>query len=198
LVLFALTLPLLAIGLPAESVWVPVAPALAAAGLGPATAALGAFGRSAVARAVLGASAWLWTFTAAITTGVWSTAGISDRAPSGWTRDASTALDSVLGGLIAPEALLGAFAFALAAVALGWVLSARHAPIALLGAMLWAAAVEAVLRTLGDGALGRQPAIVVGAAAVAAAVEFRLLRAPGRAEPDPDTHRPAADQLAAI
>jgi hypothetical protein len=94
--------------------------------------------------------------------------------------------------------MLGALAFALAAVALGWVLSARHAPIALLGAMLWAAAVEAVLRTLGDGALGRQPAIVVAAAAVAAAVEFRLLRAPGGAEPDPDTHRPTGDQLAAI
>jgi hypothetical protein len=198
LVLFVLALPLLALGLPAESVWVPVGPALAAAGLGPAAAALGGFGRGAAARAVLGASVWLWTFAAAIATGVWTTAGIADRAPSGWTGDTTTAIDSVLGGLVAPEALLGALAFALAAAALGWVLSARHAPIALLGAMLWAAAVEAVLRVLGDGALGRQPAIVVGAAAVAAAVEFRLLRAPGRAEPDPDTRRPRADQLAPI
>jgi hypothetical protein len=198
LVLFVLALPLLAIGLPAESVWAPVAPPLATLGLGPATAALGGFGRSAATRGVLGASVWLWTFTAAITTGVWTTAGIADRAPPGWTSDTGMAIDSVLGGLVAPEALLGALAFALAAVGLGWVLSARYAPIALLGAMLWAAAVEAVLRALGDGALGGQPAVVIATAALAAAVEFRLLRAPRRPKADPARQRPSADQLAAI
>ncbi|MFL5870252.1 MAG: protein kinase domain-containing protein [Solirubrobacterales bacterium] len=198
LVLFVLAGPLLALGLPAESALVVSAPALAAVGLGPATAAVGAFGRSPATRAVLGASAWTWMFATAIATGAGTTAGIADPAPSGWSSDASTAIDSVLGGLLTPEALLGALAFAAAAAVLGWVLSARHAPIALLGAMLWAAGVEAVLRTLGDGALGRQPAIVVAAAAVAVAVEFRFLRGPARAEGDSDPHHPRADRLAAI
>jgi hypothetical protein len=175
-----LALPLLAIGLPPLAGLAPAAPLLATIGLGPATPVLGAFAANPVVRAVVGASAWTWTFAAAIGTGAWTTAGIADRAPSGWAGDPATAVDWVLGGLVAPEALLGALTFALAAVALGWVLSARHAPIALLGAMLWAAAVDAALGALGDGALGGQSAVLVAAAAAAVAIEFGLLGAPER------------------
>jgi eukaryotic-like serine/threonine-protein kinase len=195
LVAFVLALPLLALGLPALAGLAPAAPLLATIGLGPATPALGAFAANPVARAVLGASAWTWTFAAAIGTGAWTTAGIADRAPSGWAGDPATAVDWVLGGLVAPEALLGALTFALAAVTLGWVLSARHAPIALLGAMLWAAAVDAALGALGDGALGGQSAVLVAAAAAAVAIEFGLLRAP---DPEAPPVRAQARQEAAI
>jgi eukaryotic-like serine/threonine-protein kinase len=198
LVVFVLALPLLAICLPAAAAMAPGAPLLAAIGLGPATPVLGAFAPGPLARAVIGASAWAWTFAAAIGTGAWTTAGITDRAPSGWASDPTTAVDAVLGGLVAPEALLGALTFALAAVALGWVLSARHAPIALLGAMLWAAGVDAALGALGNGGLGGQSAVLVAAAAGAVALEFGLLRPPQRDEPGARAARPHADQAPAI
>jgi hypothetical protein len=198
LVLFVLALPLLALGLPPLAALAPGAPLLATIGLGPATPALAAFAANPVSRAVLGASAWTWTFAAAVGTGAWTTAGIADRAPSGWASDPAAAVDSVLGALVAPEALLGALTFALAAVALGWVLSARHAPIALLGAMLWSAAVAAVLGVLGNGGLGGHSAVLVVAAAAAVGLEFGLLRPPHGAEPGVGPARAHADQAAAI
>ena len=197
LVLFVLALPLLALGLTAEATLVPAAPLFAAIGLGGVVPALGAFGRRPAARAVLGATAWMWTFAAAVGTGAWTTAGIADRAPSGWTGDATAAADSVLAALVTPESLAGAIAFALAAVTLGWVLTARHAPIALLGAMLWAAGVATILRALGDGGLGGQQAVLVLAAAAAVAVEFGFLRDPRRAEARVRALRSHADQTAA-
>jgi hypothetical protein len=198
LVVFVLALPLLAIGLPALAALPPGSPLLATLGLGPATPALGAFAANPLARAVIGASVWTWTFAAAVGTGAWTTAGIADRAPSGWASEPATAVDSVLGALVAPEAVLGAVGFALAAIALGWVLSARHAPIALLGAMLWAAAVDAVLGALGDGGLGGQSAVLVAAAGAAVVVEFGLLRSPQRHQPRVHAARAHADQAAAI
>jgi hypothetical protein len=180
LVLFALALPLLSLGLTAEAAVVPLAPLLAAIGLGGATPALGAFAPGPAARAVLGVATWAWTFAAAVGTGAWTTAGIAERAPSGWETDPGVAVESVLGSLTAPEAVLGAVVFALAAVTLGWALGARHAPIALLGAMLWAAALAAILGSLGDGGLGGQQGVLVLAAAGAVAVEFGLLRDPRR------------------
>jgi eukaryotic-like serine/threonine-protein kinase len=195
LVVFVLALPLLAIGLPALAALAPGAPLLAAIGLAPATPAVGAFAANPLARAVIGASAWTWTFAAAVGAGAWTTAGIVDRAPSGWASEPATAVDAVLGALVAPEALLGGLTFALAAVALGWVLGARHAPIALLGAMLWAAAVDAALGVLGNGGLGGQSPVLVAAAAGAVAIEFGLRRAPQRAEPAARAH---ADQAAAL
>jgi eukaryotic-like serine/threonine-protein kinase len=198
LVLFALALPLLALGLTAQTAPVPFAPVLAAIGLGGATPALGAFGSGAAARAVLGASAWAWTFAAAVGTGAWTEAGIADRAPSGWENDPAVAAESVLGALVAPEALLAAMAFALAAVALGWVLSARHAPIALLGAMLWAAAVAGILGSLGDGGLAGQRAVLVLAAGGAVAVEFGLLRDPRRPPARLSQARSGTERTAAV
>jgi serine/threonine-protein kinase len=195
LVVLVLSLPLLALGLPAAAALAPGAPLLAAVGLGPAAPALGAFAGNPLARAVIGASAWTWAFAAAVGTDVWATAGIADRAPSGWAGDPAEAVDSVLGALVAPEALLGALVFAVAAVALGWVLSARHAPIALLGAMLWAAAVDAAMGALGNGVLGGQSAVLVVAAGASVAVEFGLLRA---SRPDEPPVRAQARQEAAI
>jgi hypothetical protein len=65
------------------------------------------------------------------------------------------------------------------------VLGARHASIALLGAMLWAAAIDAGLSSVGDGSLGGNQLGVVAGAAVAVAVEFRLLRLPRAAAQPP-------------
>jgi eukaryotic-like serine/threonine-protein kinase len=198
LVLFALALPLLALGLTAEAALIPLAPLLAAIGFGGATPALGAFGSGTAARALLGASAWAWTFAAAVGTGAWTEAGIADRAPSGWESDPAAAVDSVLGALVAPESLLAAVVFALAAVALGWVLSARHAPIALLGAMLWAAALAAILGSLGDSGLGGQQAALVLAGAGAVAVEFAVLRDPRRLPARLAQARSGAERTAAV
>jgi len=181
LVLAALCLPLLALGATVETLAAPGAALLATLGLGPAAPALGAFASTPLARAALGATTWAWSFSAAVATGAWTTAGIAERAPAGWAGDATTATDSVLAALVAPESLLGAAVFALAAVTLGWVLSARHAPIALLGAMLWAAALETALGVLGDGGLGGDQGVVVLAALLAVAVEYGLRRPHGPA-----------------
>jgi hypothetical protein len=198
LVLIVLTLPLVGLGLGVETLMIPLAPGLAAIGLGAAAPALGAFGRSTAARAVLGATAWMWTLAAAVGAGVWTTAGIAEYAPSGWTGDPATAVDYVLAPLVAPEALLGAAAFAAAAVGLGWALAVRHAPIALLGAMLWAAAVAAVLAAVGDGGLGGEQAALVLAAVASVAIEFGLRRDSAPADDRAGAVRAQADNTAAL
>jgi hypothetical protein len=73
----------------------------------------------------------------------------------------------------------------------------RAAPLALRARAtgLTAAAVDAALGALGNGALGGQSALLVGAAAAAVAIEFGLLRAPQRDAPGVRAH---AHQEAAI
>ena len=142
-----------------------VVPLLGALGAGAAAGAFGAWGRSAPARAVLGASIWFWMLGAS--------------APLGFD------LDLGIPAMISLESLIGATVFAASAVVLGWVLSAGHASIALLGAMLWAAGLDAALGLVGNGALGASPALLVFAGAAAVAIEFRVgrgegFRAPGR------------------
>ncbi len=177
LVLAALAVPSLVAGATAGSLAPLLAPLLAAIGIPGASAALGAAGLTALARAALGAGAWAWLLAASLALGAGPELGIGSPAASGWATDASAAADQVLSPLFTPASLLGAGVFALAAVALGWALSARHLPLALLGAMLWAAGVDAALNLVGNGALGGHPVGLVAAGAVAVAIEFGLPRA---------------------
>ena len=177
LVLAALAVPSLVAGATAGSLAPLLAPLLAAIGIPAASAALGAAGLTALARAALGAGAWAWLLAASLALGAGPELGIGSPATSGWATDASAAADQVLSPLFTPASLLGAGVFALAAVALGWALSARHLPLALLGAMLWAAGVDAALNLVGNGALGGHPVGLVAAGAVAVAIEFGLPRA---------------------
>ena len=193
LVASVLVVPLVAVG-GAGALAVPLAPLLGALGLGAGTAALGAWGSNTLHRAVLGASAWAWLLAGALITGAGPRIEFADRADAGWAGDAATAAESVLGPLVDPHSLLAAAVFAAAAVGLGWVLAARHASIALLGAMVWSAVVVAALN-LGGGTLGGSELAVVCAAAVAVAVEFRLVRG-DRRPPRRTPARPPERELA--
>jgi eukaryotic-like serine/threonine-protein kinase len=176
LVIAALCLPSLLAGAPAAGLAPPAAPLLAAAGIPSAAPALGGAASSRVGQALVGAGAWAWMFAASVALGVGSDLGIAERAPDGWASDASLAADAVLAPLVSVESLVGFAVFALAGVALGALLRLRHASVALLAAMLWAAGVNAGLATIGGGQLGANPLGVVGAAAIAVAVEFAILR----------------------
>jgi hypothetical protein len=194
LVLALLSAPWLICGA-APAALVPLAAVpLASVGIGGAAAALGASGRTAPARALLGAAAWAWMLCASVALGFGSSLGIADRAPDGWSASTALAADHVLGPLLSSESLLGAAVFAVASVVLGWVLSARHAPVAFLGAMIWAAGVDAALSAVGDGALGGRPAGVVAAAATAVAIEFGLRRAAAGSQAAAE-QRPSADAV---
>jgi hypothetical protein len=115
------------------------------------------------------------------TVGAGAKLGVVHSAPPGWSRSTAEAARSVIAPLVSVEALLGAAAFALAAVALGAVLRARHLAVALVGVVLWAAALEGCLRLIAGGGLAGRGALVAAAAAVAVAIEFRQRsRAPGR------------------
>jgi eukaryotic-like serine/threonine-protein kinase len=165
---------------------VAASPLLAAVGLGPGAAALGAAGSTAPARAVLGACGWAWILVAAVTAGVGPDLPFAGRAESGWAGDPATAAESVLTPLVSPESLLLAGVFAAAAAGLGAILAARHASIALLGAMLWAAALASILGAVAGGALGGSALAVVAVAAAAVLAEFGVVRP---AEPLPRRHR---------
>ncbi|MBA2241252.1 MAG: hypothetical protein H0W09_08460, partial [Solirubrobacterales bacterium] len=85
---------------------------------------------------------------------------------------ARAAIDGILSAALAPEALLGALAMALAGVAMGWILSTRHLSLALLGALVWTAGLEGLLATVGDGGLAGRPLILASAALLAVFVAF--------------------------
>ena len=185
LVLAVLCAPALAVGAPAAALAGPLAPLLAAAGIPSAAAALGAPAPSRLGQALLGAAAWAWMLTAFVALGIGPDLGIADRAPEGWAGDAGVASDSMLAPLVSVDSLVAMGTFAAAAVCLAALLRLRHASVALLAAMLWAAGVNAALAIVGDGGLGTNALGVVGAAAVAVAVEFGLLRAGGPAWAQP-------------
>jgi hypothetical protein len=176
LTLALLCVPSLIAGATASSLAPLLAPALSAAGIGGAGAALGAGGTTVFPRAALGVGAWAWMVVASLTLGIGPDLGISAEAPAGWSASGALAAEHVLGPLVSLESLVGACLFAAASVLLGWVLAARHLPLVLLGAMIWAAGLDASLSLVADGGLGGHPAGVVLAATVAVAVEFGLRR----------------------
>jgi serine/threonine-protein kinase len=175
LVASVLLLPLAAIGT-RSALAAAVAPLLGALGLAPAAAALGAAAPTAATRGALGAASWVWIVAGSVILGIGPELGFAEAAPAGWTSDAASTTDALLGALLAPESLLASAVFAAAAVALGWVLSVGHAAIALLGAMVWAALAATALSVLADGALATSAVPVVIAAAVAVALAFGLPR----------------------
>jgi hypothetical protein len=174
LVLAVLCLPSVIAGATGAGLAPCAAPVLNAAGLGGASAALGAAGPTVAARALLGAAAWLWLAFAQVALGWGPDLVLAVPPPDGWAADPSIAVDAVLIPLAGLDSLLGALVFAAAAVVLGWILEARHAALALLGAMLWSAGLVAALKLVGSGALGDAPLAVLLAAAAAVAAEFAL------------------------
>jgi hypothetical protein len=101
----------------------------------------------------------------------------------------------LLAPLLAPEALLGAAVFALAAVALGVILRVGHVALALLGALLWAAGLEAGLQLVAEGGgLTDRPLLIVAAAVVAVILEFRQRPAEPVDQPAPVPRTRAAIQ----
>jgi eukaryotic-like serine/threonine-protein kinase len=163
-----------------------LAPLLGAVSLAPAYPAIAAARGRALERAVIGALGWWCLWAAAAVTGSSLHVGVVDPAPTGWSRSTAEATRSVLAPLLAPEALIGAATFAVAAVALGLVLRAGHVAVALLGALLWAAGLGAALRLVDAAQLGDRPILIAVAALAAVIVEFRrrpqgLARRPVRA-----------------
>jgi len=150
-----------------------VAALLNAASAGAAYPALAGARGTTRERFVLGALGWYWMLCGAATLGLGSAGGLVDDPPHDWTRSTSAAAHALLGPLLAPEALLGAAIFGVAAATLGLVLRAGHVAIALLGALLWAAGLEAALRLVADGALAGAPLLVAAAALVVVIVEYR-------------------------
>jgi hypothetical protein len=193
LVLGALTAPAILVASRLPWAFAPaLAPLLGALSAAPVYAAVAGSRRTARERAALGALGWCWLVAGAATLGLGSRLGLVHEAPDGWSRSTGDAASAVLSPLLAPEALLGAAAFALAAVLLGVVLRAAHAAVALLGALLWAAGFEGALSLVADGALAGRPVLIAAAAVTAVIVEFRR-RAPssaGRQAPIPHA-RPA-------
>ena len=121
-------------------------------------------------RALLGGIAFSAYLAAAIGLDAGSRLGIAAPAPDGWESSAQTALSDVVAPLVEPAALLGVGVLAAATVVLGLLLRA-HPALALIGAMIWSAALAAGLEAVGNGAQGRNASIVVGAAALAVAIE---------------------------
>jgi hypothetical protein len=121
-------------------------------------------------RAVLGGLAFSAYLAGAIGLGAGARLGIAPAAPDGWESSADVAAGAVVAPLFEPASLLGVAVLAAAAVVLGLLLRA-HPALALIGAMIWSAALAAGLEAVGNGAQGRNASIVVGAAALAVAVE---------------------------
>jgi hypothetical protein len=196
LVLGALTAPaiLVASRLPWASVPA-VAPFLGALSAAPVYPAVAGSRGTALERGVIGALGWCWLLVAAATVGMGSGFGLIDSAPSGWSRSTGEAASGLLAPLLAPEALLGAAVFALAAVALGVILRVGHVALALLGALLWAAGLEAGLQLVAEGGgLTDRPLLIVAAAVVAVILEFRQRPAEPVDQPAPAPRTRAAIQ----
>jgi len=124
-------------------------------------AAAAATGRTATARAALGALAWCYLLVAC--------SGLNLQPPAG--------LEGLpVSGLADPTALLGMATFAIAAAALGALLAVRHVAMALLGTLVWAAAFTAALGAVGDGGLGAAPLAIAASGLAAVLAEFRPWR----------------------
>jgi eukaryotic-like serine/threonine-protein kinase len=163
------------------------APLLGAVSAGAAYPAVAGARGTIRERLVLGALGWWWMLCGAATLGLGSTGGLIDDPPHDWTHSTSAAAKALLAPLFAPEALLGAAIFAVAAAAFGLVLRAGHLAVALLGALLWAAGTEGALRLVAGGTLAGTALLVAAAPVAVVILEFRRrgARTSGRAAPRP-------------
>jgi eukaryotic-like serine/threonine-protein kinase len=152
-------------GLPA------LAPLLGALGIAPLYPALAALAPTTGRRFALGMLGFAWL---AIAESLLDTAllfGTVAAAPSGWTTSASVAVADLLGALLAPEVLLAALTWGLAAAVLGYLLRGRMVALELLGVLVWAAGLVAVHRLLAPSAEAPSAApLAIGAVAVALVV----------------------------
>jgi eukaryotic-like serine/threonine-protein kinase len=163
-----------------------VAPILGALSLAPVYPAVAGSRGTALERGVLGALGWCWLLVSAATLGLGSRLGLIDKAPDGWSRSTGDAAAALVSPLLAPEALLGALVFALAAVSFGAILRAGHVAVALLGALLWSAGLEAGLQLIADGGgLTDRPLLIAAAALIAVIIEFRRPPPGPAAQPAP-------------
>jgi hypothetical protein len=192
LMLGALTAPAILVASRLAWAGVPVVAALlGAVSAAPVYAAVAGSRGTLRERAVLGALGWWWLLAGAATSGLGAAPGVASHAPDGWTESTAGAA-ALLSSLLEPQALLGAGAFALAAVALGLVLRAGHLAVALLWALLWAAGLEGAMGLVGNGGLAGRPVLIAAAATTAVILEFRRRspRPEGRRAPIPHA-RPA-------
>lgn len=174
LALGALSLPAILVASRLPWALIPLlAPLLAGLSAGSVYPAVAGSRGTPLERAVLGALGWCWLVAGAATLGLGPRLGLVDKPPHGWESSTSEAARALLTPLFAPEALLGAAVFAVAALLLGVVLRAGHIAVALLGALLWAAGLEGALRVVGGGGLAGRPVLIAAAGLAAVIVEFR-------------------------
>jgi eukaryotic-like serine/threonine-protein kinase len=149
-------------GLPA------LAPLLGAMGIAPLYPALAALAPTTGRRFALGMLGFAWLAIAESLLDRALLFGTVAVAPSGWTTSASVAATDLLGALLAPEVLLAALTWGLAAAVLGYLLRGRMVALELLGVLVWAAGLVAVHRLLAPGAEAPPAApLAIGAVAVA-------------------------------
>ena len=152
-------------GLPA------LAQLLGALGIAPLYPALAALAPTPGRRFALGALGFGWLAIAESLLDRTLLFGTVDPAPAGWSTSAGVAAGDLLGVLLAPEVLLAAITWGLAAAVLGYLLRGRMVALELLGVLVWAAGLVAVHRALAPSAEAPPAApLAIGAVAVALVV----------------------------
>ena len=188
LVLAALSAPAILVASSLPWAGVPlIAPLLGAVSAGAVYPVLAGARGGAVERLVLGALGWCWMVCAAAVLGLGSSGGIVSDPPSGWAGSTARAGSALLAPLAAPDALLGAAIFGIAALLLGPILRAPNVAMALLGTLLWTAGLVAAAGLLPGDQVAGTPALVAAAALGAVVIRHRLRgpRSAGRPAPIP-------------
>ena len=149
----------------------PLAPALAAVGLGAVYPAAAGLTSQAAQRLTLGAAGYLWVAAAEAVSGRSLFLGQVQPAPPGWRESASDALTSVIGPLFAPSVVLGALVWAAAAWTLPLLIRGRLPVLDVLGALLWASGLVAAHRLVAGtdvipGSLVATAALAAGGALI--------------------------------
>lgn len=148
-----------------------LAPLLGALGIAPLYPALAALAPTAGRRFALGLLGFAWLAMAESLLDRTLLFGTVAAAPSGWTTSAGVAAGDLLGALVAPDMLLAALTWGVAAAVLGYLLRGRMVALEMLGVLVWAAGLVAVHRLLAPGTEAPAAApLAIGAVAVALVV----------------------------
>jgi eukaryotic-like serine/threonine-protein kinase len=187
LVAAALVAPLLIpLGPPATAPLPAAAPVLGLAGLAPVYPAMAGLVRPLGARALLGATGYLWLATFEVIGDRTLLLGPEAGAPDGWQESAGTAFSDVLLPLFDGTVLAAAGVWALAAVVLPMLVRGRAPVLDALGALIWAAALITAHRVVA-GPDADPPGLLFAAlvAALVAALLARRLRDSPTLSPPP-------------
>jgi eukaryotic-like serine/threonine-protein kinase len=186
-VLIALLLPVVL--LPTRPTLWPVAAGAPALGLigvaGLAGAWPGLAGRAATPwrRAALGAIGWIWLLLAAPLVGTTLYLRLPTASPQ-WTGSLSDTAHAILVPLAHSGAIAPALVWAVGAAVLPWLVPGRRlgseAPVAVLWAAILTAGIGLAVAAVHGSGVGGPPGVVVGAAAVVAALAPTVLRRPRR------------------